>query len=104
MTKLDLRNAYHLVRIREGDECKIAFNILDDHYEYLVMSFGFTNASALFQALVNIIPRDFLNRFVFAYLDDILVYSSYLATHTSDTFVRYCRSSSATSISSKLGV
>ena len=52
-TKLDLWNAYHLVRIREGDEWKTAFNTPQGHYEYLVMLFGLTNTPAVFQALVN---------------------------------------------------
>ena len=80
-TKLDLRNAYHLVRIREGDEWKTAFNTPCGHYEYLVMPFGLTNAPAVFQALVNDVLRDMLNQFVFVYLDDILIFSPDETTH-----------------------
>lgn len=62
--KLNLRNAYHLVRIRQGDEWKTAFNTHLCHFEYLVMPFGLTKAPAKFQALVNDVLRDFLNHFV----------------------------------------
>uniref|UniRef100_A0A3Q3ALY7 Gypsy retrotransposon integrase-like protein 1 n=1 Tax=Kryptolebias marmoratus TaxID=37003 RepID=A0A3Q3ALY7_KRYMA len=82
-TKLDLRNAYHLVRIREGDEWKTAFKTPLGHFEYLVMPFGLTNAPAVFQSLINDILRDFLNSSVFVYLDDILIYSQDLTHHRS---------------------
>ena len=80
-SKLDLRNAYHLVRIRQGDEWKTAFNTPLGHFEYLVMPFGLTNAPAVFQALVNDVLRDFLNKCVFVYLDDILIFSRSAEEH-----------------------
>ena len=79
--KLDLRNAYHLVRIREGDEWKTAFNTPRGHYEYMVMPFGLTNGPAVFQALINDVLRDVINRNVFVYLDNILVFSETLEEH-----------------------
>lgn len=51
------------------------------HFEYLVMPFRLTNAPAVFQNLVNDILGDMLNRFVFVYLDDILIFSPDLRTH-----------------------
>lgn len=81
-TKLDLRNAYHLIRIREGDEWKTPFNTPTGHYKYLVMPFGLTNAPGVFQALVNDVLHDMLNQFVFVYLDDILIFSRTLPEHT----------------------
>ncbi len=80
-TKLDLRNAYHLVRIKEGDEWKTAFNTPIGHFEYRVLLFGLVNAPAVFQALVNDVLRDMLNVFVFVYLDDILIFSPTLQVH-----------------------
>ena len=82
-SKLDLRNAYHLVRIKEGDEWKTAFNTPLGNFEYLVMPFGLTNAPAVFQALINDVLWDFINRFVVVYLDDILIYSGSMEEHIS---------------------
>ncbi|KAG1956972.1 retrotransposable element [Pimephales promelas] len=80
-TKLDLRNAYHLVRIRKGDEWKTAFNTPRGHFEYLVMPFGLSNSPAVFQALVNNVLRDMVDQFIYVYLDDILIFSSSLQEH-----------------------
>ena len=80
-TKLDLRSAYNLVRMREGDEWKTAFITPSGHYEYLVMPFGLANSPAVFQAFINDVLRDMLNRFVFVYLDDILIFSHSQTLH-----------------------
>lgn len=80
-TKLDLRNAYHLVQIREGDEWKTGFNTPSGHYEYLVMPFGLTDAPAVFQAMINDVLGDFLDQFVYVYIDDILIYSADVESH-----------------------
>ncbi len=80
-TKLDLCNAYHLVRIRKGDEWKTAFNTPRGHFEYLVMPFGLSNSPAVFQALINDMLRDMVDQFIYVYLDDILIFSSSLQEH-----------------------
>lgn len=80
-TKIDLRGAYNLLRMRPGDEWKTAFRTRFGHFEYLVMPFGLTNAPAIFQHLMNDIFRDFLDKFVVIYLDDILIFSPDEASH-----------------------
>jgi hypothetical protein len=80
-TKLDLREAYNLLRIRPGDEWKTAFRTRYDHFEYMVMPFGLTNAPAVFQHLMNDIFREYMDEFVVVYLDDILIFSKDQETH-----------------------
>ena len=75
-TKLDLRGAYNLVRIKEGEEWKTAFRTRYGHYEYQVMPFGLTNAPASCMRMMNEVLGPFLDKTCICYLDDILVYSS----------------------------
>ena len=80
-TTLDLRHAYYLVRIAEGDEWKTAFRTRYGSFEWLVMPFGLTNAPAAFQRFMNDIFSDMLDVHVIIYLDDILIYSDDPAEH-----------------------
>ena len=80
-TRLDLKGAYNLVRMRPGDEWLTAFRTRYGHYEYCVMPFGLTNAPATFQTLINDVLRPYLDVFCVAYLDDILIFSKNLSDH-----------------------
>ena len=81
-TKLDLKEAYYRIRIREGDEWKTAFRTRYGHYEYLVMPFGLTNAPATFQSHIHHVLHGYLDIFCIVYLDDILIFSVDRDSHT----------------------
>jgi len=72
---MDLKNGFHLIQVREGDEWKTAFRTRYGLFEFRVMPFGLTNAPSTFQDMMNHIFSDMLDVGVLAYMDDILIYA-----------------------------
>jgi len=73
-TKIDLRWGFNNVRIKEEDEWKGAFTIHIGSFELTVMFFRMTNLPATFQAIINKILRDLINKGkVAVFVDNVLV-------------------------------
>jgi hypothetical protein len=80
-SKIDLLSGYHQIKIRDKDIPKTAFSTRYRLYEYLVMSFGLTNALAYFMYLMNSVFMSELDKFIVVFIDDILVYSKSTEDH-----------------------
>ena len=71
-TKMNLQWGYNNMRIKEEDEWKVAFITHVGSYELIVMFFGMTNSSAMFQSMMNKILRDMINKGkVVVFVDDV---------------------------------
>ena len=74
-SKIDLRSGYHQVRVKLDDIPKTTFRTRYDHYKYIVMSFGVSDAPSVFMEYMNRTFHSYLDKFVVIFIDDILTYS-----------------------------
>ena len=74
-SKIDLVSGYHQISVAEEDVRKIAFRTRYGYYEFVVMPFGLTNGPSAFMKLMNNVFREYLDKCVIVFIDDILVYS-----------------------------
>jgi hypothetical protein len=74
-SKVDLQLGYHQLKVRECDISKIAFVSRYGLYEFMVISFGLTNAPVYFMYMMNRVFMEYLDKFIVVFIDDILLYS-----------------------------
>nr|GEU77623.1 putative reverse transcriptase domain-containing protein [Tanacetum cinerariifolium] len=80
-SKIDLRSSYHQLRVREEDIQKTAFRTRYRHYAFQVMPFALNNAPVVFMDLTNQVCKPYSDKFVIAFIDDILIYSKSKQEH-----------------------
>ena len=80
-TKIDIRQAFHRIRISPESEDLTTFRTRYGAYKFKVMPFGLTNGPATFQRFINNTLMGYLDDFCSAYIDDILIFSATQEEH-----------------------
>lgn len=80
-TTLDLAQGFHQIEMDPNSIENTVFTVNNGHSEYLRMPFGLRNAPSTFQRLMNNVRREFLHKFCFVYMDDVVIFSKSLKEH-----------------------
>ena len=83
ISKVDVISIYHWIRVKDGDEWKMAFNTRFGLYEWLVTPFGLTSASSIFQRYIYWVLCNELDICCSAYIDDVVIYNDTQKEHRS---------------------
>ena len=81
-SKINLKDAYYCIRVKEGDKWKTAFYTCYSHFKFLVIPLGLTNMPAAFQAYINHALKGLVDDFYIVYLNNILIFSKSEEEHT----------------------
>jgi hypothetical protein len=80
-SKIDLRSGNHQMKIKPSDISKTTFSTQYGLYEFMIKSFGLTNAPAYFMNLMNKVFMEYLDKFIVVFINDILIYSKNDSDH-----------------------
>ena len=85
-SKIDPLSRYHQLLTHPKDVPKMAFRIGYEHYGFLVMPYGLTNALSIYMDLMNCVFYPYLDQFIIMSIDDILIYSKIEEEHARHFF------------------
>src|SRR6266566_3188474 len=81
IVSLVMHSRYNFIRIKEEYKWKIIFKTKFRHFEYLILLFGLINIPTIFQTIINHILKEYIDKIVIIYLDDIFIFNKTLKEH-----------------------
>ncbi len=84
MSAADLFWGFYHVKVKPEDTHKLAFTTSTGRYEFLQLPMGLKISPAVFQRMMNLVCKDYLNKFLLVYMDDLIIYSPTAEQHLQD--------------------
>lgn len=80
-TIIDLNSSYHQIPLKESSKKFVAFVCPVGTFEYQVLPMGLATSSQKLTSFLDTLLGDIKYKFIFSYVDDILVFSESLSAH-----------------------